>query len=105
MRCLPGSLPPRGGSPVRPVTGSHSAAAQRLHELRHVLPVLGRQFVDASDQQVPLPVARRRLPAPGLVVVMQAGRFGGGGAAPGARAVKSLGKWVDGLLAWRADAV
>ena len=62
-------------------------------------PVFGRQFIDAGNQEVPLLIARA-LPLSGdLVVVVQAGGLGGGGADGGDRHVQALGQRVDGQAA------
>jgi hypothetical protein len=61
-----------------------------------VTPVLGRQLVDAGDQELPLPAARVLAPGRGLVVVVQPGGLGGGGADRGDRHVQACGERVDG---------
>lgn len=68
-------------------------------------PVLGRQFVDAGDQQVPLLVAGPRRPGRRLVVVVQPRGLGGGGPDHRDRDVKPLGERVNGGRARRPDQV
>src|SRR5580704_13245892 len=46
-----------------------SPVPQRFDERGHVTPVLGRQLVDAGDQEFPFLVAWMLLPGGGLVVV------------------------------------
>src|ERR1700749_746760 len=58
--------------------------AQRLDERGHVPPVLGRQLVDAGDQEVPLLAARlARLGRPAGGVRQATGTGGGAAAARG----------------------
>jgi hypothetical protein len=70
-----------------------------------VTAVIRRQLVDAGDQELPLLIARLRLPAWGLVVVVQSCGLGGGGAHHGDGHVEPFGQRVDGGRAWRPDQV
>jgi hypothetical protein len=57
----------RGGIPL----------TERFDERCDVTAVVGRQLVDAGDQEVPFPVAGVLLPRRRLVVVVQPGGFRG----------------------------
>ncbi len=85
----------RGGSPV----------TERFDERGDVTAVVGRQLVDAGDQEVPFPVAGVLLPGRGFVVVVQSGGFRGGGADHRDRDVEPFGERVDRGRAWRPDQV
>ena len=89
-----GRLAGRGGS-------------EGLHQGGDVPAVLGGQFVDAGDQQLPLLIARvaAARSAGGLVVVVHPGGLGGGGADGGNGDVEPLGEPVDGGRAGRPDQV
>ena len=83
----------RGGIPV----------TERFNERGDVTAVVGRQLVDAGDQELPLPVAGVLLPGGSLVVVVQSGGFRGGGADHRDRDIEAFGERVDGRRAWRPD--
>ncbi|MFY9932481.1 MAG: hypothetical protein WAK82_31230 [Streptosporangiaceae bacterium] len=68
-------------------------------------PVLGCQLVDAGDQELPLRVTRVFLAARVLVVVVQPGGLGGGGADCGDGHVEASGQRVDGGRARRPGQV
>ena len=85
----------RGGIPV----------TERFDERGDVTAVVGRQLVDAGDQELSLLIARLPLPARGLVVVVQSCGLGGGGAYHGDGHVEPFGERVDGGRAWRPDQV
>jgi hypothetical protein len=85
----------RGGIPV----------TERFDERGDVTAVVGRQLVDAGDQELSLLIARLPLPARGLVVVVQSCGLGGGGAYHGDGHVEPFGQRVDGGRAWRPDQV
>ena len=69
---------------------------QRFDQGGDVAQVFGRQLVDAGDQELLFPVARVLAAGRGLVVVVQAGGFGRGGADRRDRHVEALGERVDG---------
>ena len=85
----------RGGIPV----------TERFDERGDVTAVVGRQLVDAGDQELSLLIARFPLPGGGLVVVVQSCGLGGGGAYHGDGHVEPFGERVDGGRAWRPDQV
>ena len=67
--------------------------------------VVGRQLVDAGDQELSLLIARFPLAARGLVVVVQSCGLSGSGAYHGDGHVEPFGERVDGGRAWRPDQV
>ena len=85
----------RGGIPV----------TERFDERGDVTAVVGRQLVDAGDQELSLLIARLPLTARSLVVVVQSCGLGGGGAYHGDGHVEPFGERVDGGRAWRPDQV
>ena len=85
----------RGGFPV----------TERFDERGDVPAVVGRQLVDAGDQEVPFPVAGALLPGRSLVVVVQPGGFRGGGADHRDRDIEAFGERVNGGRARRPDQV
>ena len=78
---------------------------QGFHQRGHVPTVFGCQLVDAGDQEFPVRVARTLPFGRGLVVVVQPGGFGGGGADHGDRHVQALGQRVDRVRARRPGQV
>ena len=85
----------RGGIPV----------TERFDERGDVTAVVGRQLVDAGDQELSLLIASFPLTARGLVVVVQSSGLSGGGAYHGDGHVEPFGERVDGGRAWRPDQV
>jgi hypothetical protein len=85
----------RGGIPV----------TERFDERGDVTAVVGRQLVDAGDQELSLLIARFPRAARGLVVVVQSCGLSGGGAYHGDGHVEPFGERVDGGRAWRPDQV
>ena len=85
----------RGGSPV----------TERFDERGDVTAIVGRQLVDAGDQELSLLIARLPLSGWGLVVVVQSSGLGGRGAHHGDGHVEPFGERVDGGRAWRPDQV
>ena len=88
--------PARRGGGARAGRLWRSPVPQRFDQRGHVPPVLGCQLVDAGDQEFPVPVARVLRPGRGLVVVVQSGGLGRGGADRGDRHVQAPGERVDG---------
>src|SRR6202034_1809929 len=68
---------------------------QRLDQCGYMSPVLGRELVDAGDQEVPFLVAWRLLPGRSAVVVVQSGGLGCGGTNRGDGHVEALGQCID----------
>ena len=85
------------GSAALPAGRRDGPAPEGLHQRRHVPSILGRELVDAGDQQLPLLIAGARATRPlgGLVVVVHSGRLGGGGADRRDRHLEPLGEPVD----------
>ena len=84
-RTAPGPRPPppsaRGAAGVLTLRRLlRCPAPERLNERGHVATVLGRQLVDAGYQELPFLVARMLALGRDLVVVVQPGGFGCGGA-------------------------
>ena len=81
-------------APARP-------AAQRLDERGHVAPFLRGQLVDAGDQEFALRVAWLRRAGRDVVVVVQSGGLGGGGADRGDGQVEAAGQPIQrGWAGW-----
>ena len=72
-----------------------SPLPQRFDQRGYVTAILGREFVDAGDQEFPLPVASGLLTCRGVIVVMQSRGLGGSGTDGGHGHVKSFGERVD----------
>src|SRR6201986_2442379 len=85
----------RGGIPV----------TERFDERGDMTAVVGRQLVDAGDQEPSLLIARLPLSGWGPVVVVQSSGLGGRGAHHGDGHVEPFGERVDGGRAWRPDQV
>jgi hypothetical protein len=85
----------RGGIPV----------TERFDERGDMAAVVGRQLIDAGDQELSLLIARLPLTTRGLVVVVQSRGLSGGGAYHGDGHVEPFGERVDGGRAWRPDQV
>ncbi|HTU09082.1 MAG TPA: hypothetical protein VMG13_26285, partial [Trebonia sp.] len=67
--------------------------------------VIGRQLVDAGDEELPLPVVRVVLPGRGLVVIVQTGGLGRRHADHRDRYVEPFGERVDRGRTRRPDQV